>query len=161
MVLIGCTSNMDHIHQQKIDDTAFALAKKGFLGQKLLIATAKKHTIEIPLGTNRESVVLSRDLFGDQKSVHRDILRSGSMISSSRSNNIARTLYYLNGLILLSGLTYLSVNQSRGYYRCRRIDVSFAEQSWEKAKIINNEETRLLIYPYFNGAYHQDGSGEY
>lgn len=146
----------------KIDDTAFALAKKGFLGQKLLVATANKHTIEIPLGTNRKSVIMSRDLFGaNQKSVHRDILRSGSMISNSRSNNIARSLYYLNGVILLSGLIYLSVNQSRGFYRCRRIDVSFSEHVWEKANLAGSDETRLLVFPYFNGIYQQDGSGEY
>jgi hypothetical protein len=128
------------------------------LGQKLLIATVKRHTIEIPMGEDRKSVVMSRDIFGDQKSVHRDILRSGSMISNSRSNNIARMLYYLNGIVLLSALTYLSSMQSRGRYRCLRIDVVFSEHIWEKAKIVGSEDTRLLVYPYFNGIYQADGT---
>lgn len=128
------------------------------MGQKLLIATVKRHTIEIPMGEDRKSVVMSRDIFGDQKSVHRDILRSGSMISNSRSNNIARMLYYLNGIVLLSALTYLSSMQSRGRYRCLRIDVVFSEHIWEKAKIVGSEDTRLLVYPYFNGIYQADGT---
>ena len=147
----------------KIDDTAFALAKKGFLGQKLLVATIKRHTIEIPMGMSRQSVIMTRDLFGDnQKSVHKNILSSGTMISNSRSNNIARTLYYLNGVILLSGLTYLSVMQSQGKYRCRRVDVSFSEEIWERAKITGSDDTKLLVYPFFNGVYetHHSGSGK-
>ena len=79
------------------------MAKKGFLGQKLLVATVKRHVIEIPMGQTRKSVVMSRDLFG-QKSVQNDALRSGTMISNSKSNNIARLIYYCNAIILLSAL---------------------------------------------------------
>jgi hypothetical protein len=138
------------------------LAKKGFLGQKLLVATVKRHTIEIPMASDmRRSVVMSRDLFGENsKSVSRDVLRSGTMISNSRSNNLARLLYFLNGIILLSGLTYLSVKQSHGEYRCRRIDVSFGEEIWESATVVGSSDTRLLVYPYFNGIYEAYGIGE-
>ena len=116
------------------------------------------------MGMSRESVVMSRDLFGDnQKSVHRNILSSGTMISNSRSNNIARLLYYLNGVILLSGLTYLSVMQSQGKYRCRRVDVSFSEEIWERATISGSNDTKLLVYPFFNGIYdaYRSGSSEF
>ena len=49
--------------------------------------------------------------------------------------------------------------QSKGKFRCRRIDVSFSEEIWERATIKGSEETKLLSYPYFNGIYEAIGDG--
>ncbi|KAL7518889.1 hypothetical protein ACHAWX_003691 [Stephanocyclus meneghinianus] len=150
---------------ENIDDTAYALAMKGFLGQKMLVATVKKHILKVPVDAPRRSIMQSRDLFGDsQRSVRKGLFSSGSLISNSRSNNSARLIYFLNAIILLVGLTYISVMQSRGEYRCRRLNVSFKEEIWENATIAlpdGSIDTRLLVYPYFNGIYAAEGSSKY
>eukprot|EP00804_Cyclotella_cryptica_P028546 CCRYP_014805-RA/>CCRYP_014805-RA protein AED:0.07 eAED:0.07 QI:185/0.75/0.88/1/1/0.88/9/2294/790 len=147
---------------ENIDDTAFALAMKGFLGQRMLVATVKKHTLKVPIDTPRRSIIQSRDLFGDsQRSVSRGILSSGSLISNSRSNYSARFIYFLNAIVLLVGLTYISIMQSQGEYRCRRLNVSFNEEIWKTASIAlpdGSTGTMLLVYPYFNGIYAAEGS---
>jgi hypothetical protein len=72
-------------------------------------------------------------------------------------------MYFLNGIVLLAGLTYISVKQGHGGYRCKTITVSFNEEVWEGATVINKDgsiEERLLIYPYFNGVYKEEGRCE-
>jgi hypothetical protein len=67
--------------------------KKGFLGQRL-------HTIAVPRELPRRSIFQIRNLLGSsQTSVRRAVLRSGSLVSNSRSNNFARLIYFLNALI--------------------------------------------------------------
>ena len=138
---------------------------KGFLGQRMLVATVKKHTLKLSSDAPRRSIIQSSDLFGDsQRSVAKGLLSSGSLISNSRSNHSARLLYFLNAIILLVGLTYISIMQSHGEYRCRRINVSFKEEIWENATIAlpdGSIDTRLLVYPYFNGIYAAEGSSKY
>ena len=154
---------------ENIDDTTFALAKKGFFGQKMLVATIKKHTLEV-IG-QRESVMGVRELFGGsmtsvtgQRRLSRGSLSAaGLLVSNSRSNNFARFMYFLNGIVLLAGLTYISVKQGHGGYRCKTISVSFNEEVWEGATVMNEDgsiEERLLIYPYFNGVYKEEGRCE-
>ena len=126
-----------------IDDTTYALAKRGFFGRSLLIATNKKHDLEIS-GARTSSATDRRLSF------------SGLIASNNRVNSIVRIIYLFNAAILLCGLAVLSAMQYNGRYRCRTINVAFGEQIWEEAHVMFDDgsiEERLLIYSYFNGLY--------
>lgn len=70
-----------------------------------------------------------------------------------------RVLYFLNLLVGYIGLTYLTVRQSHGDYRCQRFRVRFGDEIWENAHVnVGQEmEDRLLIYSHFNGIYEEEG----
>ena len=146
---------------ENIDDTAFALAKKGFFGQRMLAATHRKHTLDysgrrVSLVGPRSSVLGDRSL-----QIERGASLVGLMASNNRANRFFRFVYFLNAAIVIGGLAYITVSQEKGQYRCKALTISFDEEIWEKAVTkIDNESTeeRLLIYSYFNGIYKESGT---
>lgn len=138
-----------------IDDTTYALAKRGFFGRSLLIATNKKHDLEISgardMDMRRSALFSHTDAATDRR-----LSFSGLIASNNRVNSIVRIIYLFNAAILLCGLAILSAMQYNGRYRCRTINVAFGEQIWEEAHVMFDDgsiEERLLIYSYFNGLY--------
>ena len=118
---------------ESIDDVAFNLAKRGFFGGRMMEATRKVHTVRT--------------------------IGNGGLASKSWIYRIARGMYYLNAIVLLSGVVVISSKQLDGDYRCRKMMVTFEEVIWEEANVIlpNNTEARLLIYSWFNGIYEEEG----
>mmetsp|Transcript_37653 Transcript_37653/g.69184 ORF Transcript_37653/g.69184 Transcript_37653/m.69184 type:complete len:1210 (+) Transcript_37653:238-3867(+) len=139
---------------ENIDDTAFALAKRGFFGRHLLLATVKKHTLE--LSGRRQSLLMeNRHSMNENRSSY-----AGLIVSNNRTNFFVRFVYFLNVAIVLAGLSYITVSQENGKYRCNTITVTFDEEIWEHARVLlpdGNIEERLLIYSYFNGKYREVG----
>lgn len=70
-------------------------------------------------------------------------------------------MYFLNTCLGIIYLTYLTVKQQQGSYRCTKILVAFGDETWENAYATTVEngipEKRLLIYSHFNGIYEEDG----
>ncbi|KAL7541176.1 hypothetical protein ACHAXR_011631, partial [Thalassiosira sp. AJA248-18] len=127
---------------ENIDDTSFALAKRGFFGNTMLIATTRKVFASKP-----------------QLNHHKSYL-AGSISSNSRLHILVRLVYFLNALIILSGMVAITVTQNNGEFRCKTVMVSFDEEIWENAHVRVHEdiiEQRLLMYSYFNGIYKEDG----
>ena len=74
---------------------------------------------------------------------------------------LQKTLYFINLIALLSGLIYVTIRQSRGGYQCKSISVIIKEEVWEESIVRDPErddEEMVLIYPFFNGMYNQDGT---
>eukprot|EP00984_Skeletonema_dohrnii_P026168 scaffold15472_cov138-Skeletonema_dohrnii-CCMP3373.AAC.1 len=58
-------------------------------------------------------------------------------------------------------LIYVSRKQSRGDYQCKSITVVIKDEVWEESVVKvpgKDVEKMVLLYPYFNGHYNQDGS---
>ena len=85
--------------------------------------------------------------------------------SRSRSHRISLLVYYLNAVVLVSGLIGISFIQHHGGYRCHTLTVQFEEKVWETAHVripetgsIENlrgsdiDEDWHLVYSYFNGS---------
>ena len=71
-----------------------------------------------------------------------------------------RVVYILNICIGIGGLTYLTVTQKQGKYRCQSVTVSFGDDTFEEAYVTNEDgvlEKRLLIFSHFNGVYVENG----
>jgi len=67
----------------------------------------------------------------------------------------------MNLIGLLCGQIYVSRKQSRGDYQCKSITVIIKDEVWEESVVQvpgKDVEKMVLIYPYFNGHYNQDGS---
>ena len=116
------------------------------------MATNQKCNLQI--AGMRRSVVLG----GSTASVvnERRLSFSGMIASNNRVNHIVRSIYFLNALIILVGLGYITQNQQMGRYRPSAIEVLFDEVIWEDANVLLDDgsiEQRLLIYSYFNGIY--------
>ena len=130
-------------------------AKRGFFGRHLLLATVKKHTLE--LSGRRQSLLLeNRSVTNESRSSY-----AGLIVSNNRTNFFVRFVYFLNVAIVLAGLSYITVSQENGKYRCNTITVTFDEEIWEHARVLlpdGNIEERLLIYSYFNGKYRGESS---
>eukprot|EP00986_Skeletonema_menzelii_P005908 scaffold2230_cov166-Skeletonema_menzelii.AAC.4 len=147
---------------ENIDDTTFALAKRGFFGRRMLFATNKQHTLHmsemrnsLALGTGRNRGALDGQVQSDRR-----LSYSGLIASKSRVNFLVKVVYFLNAIIIFVGLGYISKTQYDGMYRTRSIRVIFDEEIWEKANVLigGNVVQRLLIYSYFNGIYEEAGS---
>ena len=140
---------------ENIDDTSFALAKRGFFGRSLLLATNQKYNLE--MDERRSSVII-----GGRASLDRErrLSSSGLITSNNRVNIMVKLVYFLNVGIILAGLGYITQEQNDGNFRARRIQVLFDEVIWENADVLLNDEIeqRLLIYSYFNGLYKESGS---
>ena len=116
------------------------------------MATNKKCNLQI--AGMRRSVVLG----GSTASVvnERRLSFSGMIASNNRVNHIVRSIYFLNALIILVGLGYITQNQRMGRYCPSAIKILFDEVIWEDANVLLDDgsiEQRLLIYSYFNGIY--------
>lgn len=72
-----------------------------------------------------------------------------------------RFVYSFNVCLGIIYLTYLTIKQQEGSYRCTKILVAFGDELWEDAYVTLEEdgipERRLLIYSHFNGIYEEDG----
>ena len=70
-----------------------------------------------------------------------------------------RVFYFLILCLGYAGLTFLTLRQANGNYRCKRFRVRFGDEIWESAHIDKGGETedRLLIYSHFNGIYEEEG----
>lgn len=127
----------------------------------MLLATLTKPLIELS--------TRGQPLFAWESSV-REVHRVSSVAYNDRSNDVhsrsiaannpshivAKAVYFLNASILLGGLSYLTVLQKNGKYRCTSIEVTFGEEIWERAPIRlpgGGFDERLLIYSNFNGKY--------
>ena len=85
----------------------------------------------------RRSVVLG----GSTASVvnERRLSFSGMIASNNRVNHIVRSIYFLNALIILVGLGYITQNQRMGRYRPSAIEVLFDEVILEDANVLLDE----------------------
>lgn len=88
--------------------------------------------------------------------------------SHSRSHRISLIVYYLNVVVLVSGLIGISFIQHHGGYRCHTLTVQFEEKVWENAHVripetdsnsnvdflrgLDIDEDWHLVYSYFNGS---------
>ena len=95
---------------ENIDDTTFALAKRGFFGRSLLFATNQKYTLQMPgmrrslargIGKNRVGA-----LDGQVPSDWR-LSSSGLIASKNRVNFLVKVIYFLNAIIIFVGLGYI------------------------------------------------------
>ena len=95
---------------ENIDDTTFALAKRGFFGRSLLFATNQKYTLQMPgmrrslahgIGRNRVGA-----LDGQVPSDWR-LSSSGLIASKNRVNFLVKVIYFLNAIIIFVGLGYI------------------------------------------------------
>ncbi len=62
---------------------------------------------------------------------------------------------------LLAGMIFVTIRQSRGYFQCQSITVIYKEEIWEESLVrMPGEDAKemVLMYPYFNGVYKQDGT---
>lgn len=86
---------------------------------------------------------------------------SGSTKFAKWAKRFVRSVYFANGLIMLAALTYLTVEQNDGSFRCNSISIHIADDVWEEAYIKLDDgtyEKRLLIYSHFNGIYAENGT---
>ena len=64
----------------------------------------------------------------------------------------------MNGIIMLIGLTILTVEQDKGNFRCKSLSIYFSDDVWEDAYVRRADgsgyDKRLLIYSHFNGKCH-------
>ena len=95
---------------ENIDDTTFALAKRGFFGRRLLFATNQKHTLQmsemrrsaLAIGVGRERGRLDEQVPSDRR-----LSYSGLIASKSRANFLVKVVYFLNAIIIFVGLGYI------------------------------------------------------
>jgi len=142
---------------QKIDDTAFALAKRGFFGKNMLIATNKAYNLQISWS---HRPALNRS--GSSASERR-LAFLGMIAHNNRVNRVVRLMYFLNSAIVLVGLGYITAKQNKGQYRCKTISIVFDEEIWEDAFVRladGRYDEKLLIYTHFNGIYKENGKHE-
>ena len=107
--------------------TSDSLSKRGFFGRSLRLATNDLPCIE----TNSQSHTLRR-----------------------WTKRFIRVVYLLNICIGIGGLTYLTITQREGKYRCDSVTVSFGDDVLEEAYVKNENgafEKRLLVFSHFNG----------
>lgn len=131
-----------------------SIAKKGFFGRTMLIATNEKYNLEI--SGRRQSFMLSRNASTPSVTMERRLSFSGLIASNNRVNHFVRFIYFLNAAIILAGLAYIASEQHGGAYRASSINVIFNEEIWENARVQVGDddiEKRLLVYSSFNGIY--------
>ena len=96
---------------ENIDDTTFALCKRGFFGRRMLFATNKKHTLQMAEVRNSSFISRgrgrNRESLDTQDQLDRRLSYSGLMASKSRVNYLVKTIYFLNAIVMLGGLVYI------------------------------------------------------
>ena len=115
---------------QQIDDVAFQLSTLDMLGKLLYRATTAKSY---------------RAQFNKEK-------------GGKRMRIFLKAVYFVNLAAFLSCMAVVSVRQDSGYYTCDEVTVDLGNHIWEDAVVITSNETKVLVYSYFNGVYKQDGS---
>jgi hypothetical protein len=142
---------------ESIDDVIFNLCRRGFFSRRMKVAA------------NQENVLHCSSSHGARR------IRKWS-------KRFIRGMYFLTAIVLLSCLTYITIEQTRGAYGCRSLLVNLGDGLWENAWVqldkqcsvdadCNNSnqrcyrekkeafcyENRLLIYSHFNGYYNHVG----
>mmetsp|Transcript_2542 Transcript_2542/g.3810 ORF Transcript_2542/g.3810 Transcript_2542/m.3810 type:complete len:648 (+) Transcript_2542:57-2000(+) len=121
---------------QQLDDISFNLARMGVFSKSLRVATTSKYF---------------RTEFRRQTKVKR----------SKRIGFFLKAIYFINLMILLAAQIYVTVKQGNGDYQCKSITVIIKDEVWEESVVkMPGEESKamVLVYPYFNGSYNQDGT---
>ena len=93
---------------ESMDDVAYALGSRGFFGESIRKATSVQHSLQT---------------LGDR-----------GMSSKHCIFRMARFAYYLNAVLMIVGLTAISVEQSKGTYGCTTLSVNFAEMMLDEGK---------------------------
>ena len=75
---------------------------------------------------------------------------------------VARLVYFLNAVLMMTGIAIITNRQHRGVYRCHSVTFNIGEDMWEGSNILKDghsslTEERLLIYSYFSGTYVENG----
>lgn len=147
---------------ESIDDVIFELCRRGFFSRRLKVAANQKNVIQC-----------SKSL--------------GARRIRKLSKRLVRAMYFSTAIVMLCGLSIITVKQSKGAYGCRSLLIDFGDGVWENAWVeldkkcsvdsdCNNTnqkcyggdededgrcyEKRLLIYSHFNGYYKQEGLRE-
>mmetsp|Transcript_21329 Transcript_21329/g.32560 ORF Transcript_21329/g.32560 Transcript_21329/m.32560 type:complete len:501 (-) Transcript_21329:217-1719(-) len=121
---------------QQLDDISFNLARMGVFSKSLRVATTSKYF---------------RTEFRRQTKVKR----------SKRIGFFLKAIYFINLMILLAAQIYVTVKQGNGDYQCKSITVIIKDEVWEESVVkMPGQESKamVLVYPYFNGSYNQDGT---
>jgi len=122
---------------QQLDDIAFNLARMGVFSKSLRAETTNKYF----------RTEFKKEVDKAEK--------------SRRISLFLKAIYFMNLIGLLCGQIYVSRKQSRGDYQCKSITVIIKDEVWEESVVKvpgKDVEKMVLIYPYFNGHYNQDGS---
>jgi hypothetical protein len=141
---------------ESIDDVIFELCRRGFFSRRLKVVA------------NQENV-----------------LQCSSSHTARRirkwSKRFIRAIYFSSAIAMLTGLSYITYQQTQGAYGCRSLIMKFGDGVWENAWVMLDKqcsvdadcndsnqrcysgdglcyENRLLIYSHFNGYYNQDGN---
>lgn len=146
---------------ESIDDVIFELCRRGFFSRSLKVAA------------NQNNVIQCSSSLGARR------IRKWS-------TRFIRAIYFSTAIVMLCGLSIITVRQSKGAYGCRSLLIDLGDGVWENAWVeldkkcsvdadCNNTnqlcygdedednrcyEKRLLIYSHFNGYYNQDGIWE-
>lgn len=117
---------------ENIDDIIFELSKRGFFGRKLRVATNRSHCIK----GSKESRAFRR-----------------------WTKRFIRFIYIFNICLGVALLTFATIKQREGAYRCNTVHVDFGDAVWEEAYVTTGVEKgkRLLLYSHFNGIYEEEG----
>mmetsp|Transcript_21523 Transcript_21523/g.45518 ORF Transcript_21523/g.45518 Transcript_21523/m.45518 type:complete len:402 (+) Transcript_21523:104-1309(+) len=118
---------------ERMDDVIYALSKRGFFGKTLRVAAYATYKYEA-----------------------RGVARSNKFAGHMKL--FVKLVYFLNGALMIVGLTIFMIRQNSGEYRCNSILVTFHDDVWEGSwvNIDGVVEKRLLIYSHFNGIYVED-----
>ena len=101
---------------ENIDDTSYALAKRGFFGRRMLFATNQKRTLNMSemrnslapgIGKNRASLDSQVPSDGRLSESDRRLSHSGLIASKSRANVLVKAIYFLNAIVIFVGLAFI------------------------------------------------------
>ncbi|EJK75810.1 hypothetical protein THAOC_02455 [Thalassiosira oceanica] len=97
---------------ESLDDVAYALGKRGFFGETIRKSTSIQHSLTA---------------VGDR-----------GLSSIQRVFGLARFAYFLNLVIMIAGLSAITVQSNAGAYGCSTLSVNFPELMWdEDGQLVN------------------------
>jgi len=95
---------------ENIDDTTFALAKRGFFGKSMLMATNRKYHLQM---ADRRRSVFQSTTSGSVN--ERRLSFTGLIASNNRVNYLIRFIYFFNVAVVLIGLGYITRYKIMGH----------------------------------------------
>ena len=120
---------------QQVDDICFRLAKMDVFGKRMKVASTRKcfraQFEKLPFARRKKMSVF------------------------------VKALYFVNLCALMTGMTVITIDQSKGDYQCKSITVTFGDEIWQDSIVLNATggiERMDLIYSYFNGVYVKNGT---
>lgn len=150
---------------QRLDDVAFALARKDMLGRGLLAATSVEYRVlkrEAWKAVSRSEVLRQGDggESGDSHRHHRHHPKPRRI----RCRWILKATYAINIMGLVTGVILIGEKQKQGDYLCNNLSINFGGRIWENALVRNRTDPtqepqqKTLVYSYFNGVYKLNGT---